>query len=215
MQRMRLMADSRPLTTARWIAPVVAALTLAACGQSSPTTAPSPSQSSVERQAAGEPEGDLVTGTLGTRVCIVNASSGKAYINFTKTNSQNDLGDVLEPDPDLPESCAYGKYIVGNDVLGTLDMLPASAAMEFWGNNPWAGAPGAGVQQVSGGSCAGYEGMSVGASVAWDDGIYKFTITRRADDTWKEFLIRVDDTAKPSADGKAGVCTNPGAANAA
>lgn len=151
-------------------------------------------------------------GNLGTRVCVVNESSQVPTVTFTIRDTGTD-----GPLPKGSQACGEGTMGGGkNDVEGKIDFAPPLKSMTLWGNNPWIGAPGAAIRQAGGNSCAGYEGMSENAAVAWDDGVLRYVVKRLNDGQWKEFTITISDTQSPSADGQPAACKGgPGAAAAA
>lgn len=146
-------------------------------------------------------------GNLGTRVCVIraNADTPAMTVDFTRKDSVRGNAK-LGPGEQI---CGEGTFGTGDDVLGkiTFDSLKS---MDIWGNNPWIGAPGAGVDQTDGKPCAGYEGMSVNQTQVWDDGVLNFTIKRLPDGAWKEFTITVSPSTKPSADRTQAKCTSSG-----
>ena len=149
---------------------------------------------------------------LGTRVCVLNQSSQTPTVTFTQRDTGTD-------GPVAPGSQACGEGTMGGgkyDVQGRIDFSAPLKSMTLWGNNPWIGAPGAGVRQDGGNSCAGYEGMDVNEARTWDDGVLRYTVTRLSDGQWKEFTITITNTKQPSADGQPATCKGgPGAAAAA
>jgi hypothetical protein len=149
---------------------------------------------------------------LGTQVCVVNDSSQTPNVTFTLRDTGTD-----GPVPRGSQACGEGTMGGGkNDVEGRITFAAPMKNMTLWGNNPWIGAPGAGIRQDGGNSCAGYEGMSENSAVSWDDGVLRYVVKRLNDGQWKEFTITITDTQKPSADGQPAACKGgPGAAAAA
>ena len=150
-------------------------------------------------------------GNLGTRVCVVNQSSQTPTVTFTLRDTGTD-GPLARG----AQACGEGTMGGGkNDVEGRIAFSAPLANMTLWGNNPWIGAPGAGVEQEGGKSCAGYEGMSENSAVAWDDGVLRYVVKRLNDGQWKEFTITIMNSQQPSADGKPATCKGGSGAAAA
>ena len=195
------------MRNSRWIYMLAiasaASLALAACGGSEERSA-APEETpgdSVSESAAGLDGG----GNLGTRVCVYNEDAPPLQVKFSRADSVNGPSDLRMGD----QICGEGTRFAGSDVLGEIK-VDSTLTMNLWGNNPWAGAPEAGVGQVGGFSCAGDESFDVNMVDTWDDGVLLYTIKRLPDGAWKEFEIKISKSPKPSADGKHKTCTGRG-----
>jgi len=163
-----------------------ALLALSACG----------SEPSATQSKASEPSREA--GNLGTRVCVVNNTSIEASVTFTKKDTAQD-GDI----PAGGRLCGEGTFGVGNDVKGTVQWASPAWETYFYASNPWIGSPVAHVSEKTATGklrCAG-KGFDVNESITTDNGIVQLTITRLADDQWKEFDFIFAPSAKPSPDG--------------
>jgi hypothetical protein len=180
-------------------------LALTACGGSAERSA-APEETpgeSVSESAAGLDGG----GNLGTRVCVYNEDAPPLQVKFSRADSVNGPSDLKMGD----QICGEGTRFAGSDVLGEIK-VDSTLTMYLWGNNPWAGSPGAGVGQVGASTCAGRDGFDVNMVDTWDDGVLLYTIKRLPDGAWKEFEIKISKSPKPSADGKYERCASRGGA---
>lgn len=141
-------------------------------------------------------------GNLGTRICIVNDSSQAPDVTFQKKDTATFEG-VLQSGS---QACAEGTFFLGNDVEGTLVLTSPVASMQVAGSNPWMGLPGTVLNQSDGTFCTGGLSMNVGDYYAWDDTVVHYTVKRLSDDQWKEFVITIEDSAKPSIDRRSISC---------
>jgi hypothetical protein len=170
----------RPIATFLPLAGAVV-LALSACGSEPTATEPS-------REA----------GNLGTRVCVVNNTSLEAYVTFTKKDTAQ-----AGATPAVGRVCGEGTFGVGDDVVGQVSWVNPVWVTEFSATNPWMGSPSAFVSEARTTStfrCAGM-GFNVNESLTADNGVVRATVTRLADDQWKEFDIVFTPSANPSADG--------------
>lgn len=180
-----------------------AALVLAGCGNTVDRAASAVSTQAALPADSGVDEGSPLTSwLLGTMVCIVNQSSADAEVTFTKFDTYRKVGKIARGD----STCGEGTFFTGNDVAGRIALAAPHRSMTFWGNNEAFSSPGAGVGQQDGNRCIGGMWYSVGTSEVWDDGTLSFTVQRASDDKWKQFTITIEDSKKPSADGKPAVC---------
>mgnify|MGYP006963601221 CR=1 FL=1 len=137
-------------------------------------------------------------GNLGTRVCIVNNTSLEASVAFTKKDTAQE-GSI----PAGGRLCGEGTFGIGNDVKGTVRWASPAWETGFYASNPWMGSPVAHVSENTTANklrCAG-KGFDVNESITTDNGIVQLTITRLADDQWKEFDFIFSPSANPSPDG--------------
>lgn len=167
--------------------------------------------------AAGDgADGIRVTGgTLGSRICVENATTqlgDRDYtkVIFTKADSAEN-GYVRPGRPLCAEGTDRGPFTY--DVRGELSFRDIPM-MTVWAQNPWAGPPGAGSDFLPGkapdaaslGFCVGGQRFAVGDSLSGDNGVYRLVVTRLPDTRWKEFTIRIEDSKKPTPDGTYRVC---------
>ena len=135
---------------------------------------------------------DRQAGNLGTRVCIVNESTSKATVLFTKRDTARGEGSVAPGN----QACGEGFFAIGNDV-------EASATME-WGNMNFT-VQGYNVVMIyprmrvniKGKGCMVERG-SEGTGVVYDDGVLRYTVQRLADTQWKEFTVTFTESVQPS-----------------
>jgi len=160
--------------------------------------------------APAEPENlfeRVTAGNLGTQVCVFNDTGeveGKT-VEFTKSDTSSN-GPLSRWGMSM--RCGEGTFFVGDDVAGKISFSKKGAVnYEFDARNPWAGLPNGGFRQATGKSngCVGSE-FQVGASGTYDDGLYSITMSRDPDYQWKQFLITIRPTSKPSSDGQARAC---------
>lgn len=184
----RVCTTSAVTSTRRNVRPIAflpiagaAVLALSACGSDPTATEPS-------REASN----------LGTRVCIVNNTSLEAYVTFTKKDTAQ-----ADSTPAVGRVCGEGTFGVGDDVAGQVSWVSPAWVTEFSATNPWMAFPSALLREASTTGtfmCAGGD-FKVNDSRTGDNGVVKATITRLADDQWKEFDIVFTPSANPSADG--------------
>lgn len=181
-----------------------ALLLVAACG--SEPTADEPSRNA---------------GNLGTRVCLVNNDTGQrtsedigdsvtltATVAFTRKDTAEE--GAFPPGKQL---CAEGTFGTGSDVIADLTWTAVfeegsegSGSYQwksgFSATNPWMGKPKAELKSPLSSDDPGTfsclsKGLQVGESMTGDDGIFQMTVTRLADDQWKEFEVVFTPSADP------------------
>ena len=155
------------------------------------------------------------SGTLGSRLCVENATTGDADRDYTKvtfTKADSAENGYVRAGRTL---CAEGtdRGPLRYDVRGQLAFRDIPL-MEIWAQNPWAGYPGAGVQWMWGKApkfdaafCLGGLRFDVGDSYYGDNGVYRLVLTRLPDTKWKEFRLRIEDSPNPTPDGSFRRCT--------
>ena len=160
--------------------------------------------------APAEPENlfeRVTAGNLGTQVCVFNDTGEVEGISVEFTKSDTSSNGPLSR-WGMSMRCGEGTFFVGDDVAGKIYFSKKGAAnYEFDARNPWAGLPNGGFRQATGKSngCVGSE-FQVGASGTYDDGLYSITMSRDPDYQWKQFLITIRPSSKPSSDGQARAC---------
>lgn len=168
---------------------LVAAATVmvSACGSSS-TSADS---------ASAEPTRDA--GNLGVRVCVVNNTSLETSITFTKKDTSQD-GAI----PAGGRLCGEGTFGVGDDIEATVTWSSPSWQSAISASNPWVGKPSLTLRETFSGGKTACLSNSFGdnETLIGDNGVTRASITRLADDQWKEFEIIFAPSNNPSADGK-------------
>jgi len=162
-------------------------------------------------------EGAIVaSGTLGSRICVENATTQSADQEYTKvtfTKADSAENGYVRPGRPL---CAEGtdRRPFSYDLRGELSFRDVPM-MTVWAQNPWAGLPGAGSDFLPGkapdaaglGFCVGGQRFDVGDSLSGDNGVYRLVVTRLPDTKWKEFTIRIEDSQKPTPDGSFRNCS--------
>jgi major membrane immunogen (membrane-anchored lipoprotein) len=173
----------------------------------------------VERSAAGvgEPTADTATEDTpvadgafwlrGTRTCVRNETGSPTptiYVTFTKADSGTN--GFLNAAGGEQERCGEGTDAVADQFDMKVKIYfgkDGAANYEFWAQNPQFGWPQA-ILQSSHQCLSG--GFEEGDSATFDDGVYAFTISRKPDTKWKEFLVTIKETSNPSNDGRARAC---------
>jgi hypothetical protein len=155
----------------------------------------------------GNSVGDGAFWLRGTRTCVRNetgAPTPTIYVTFTKADSGT--SGFLNAAGDEQQRCGEGTDAVADQFDMKVKIYfgkDGAADYEFLAQNPQFGWPQA-ILESSRQCLSG--GFEEGDSATFDDGVYAFTISRKPDTKWKEFLVTIKETSKPSSDGKARSC---------
>ena len=168
-----------------------------------------------EPPVADEPTDAIVGsgGNRGTRVCVVNQSPKEVVVFWRVFDSADSVEETWLDRGG--RSCAEGTSGTGDDVRGFLGRRYRDGVhwdnLQIQATNKWFGYPklwlvqkkprgDAGGATAMGARC--YDGEGAGFSVnetqSYDSGWLTYTVKRENDTAWKEFVITVTDTTRPS-----------------
>jgi hypothetical protein len=153
------------------------------------------------------PVGDGAFWLRGTRTCVRNETGSPTptiYVTFTKADSG--ASGFLNAAGYEQERCGEGTDAVADQFDMKVKIYfgkDGAADYEFLAQNPQFGWPQA-ILQSSHQCLSG--GFEEGDSAVFDDGLYAFTVSRKPDTKWKEFLVTIKETSNPSDDGRARPC---------
>lgn len=149
---------------------------------------------------------DVVTdrraGNLGTRVCVINASSQRVWVGWNTFDSADEEGDL----PRREDSCAEGTKTIGEDVIGKIQRGGSGQSYQVVGSNKWAGAPRLDLLSPQDRRCVAAEGFDDGETRTYDSGNLVYEVTRDPDSGWKELRITLRDSTTPTRDGADRAC---------
>ena len=154
--------------------------------------------------SSGCATGDREAQYLGSRLCINNQSPVLLVVTFTKKDTSTGEGQVTPG----AQVCAEGTFASGNSVEGTIGMPPPLSNKTFSSFNPFIGWPEVELKEDRS-ACLDLKG-DVGRVAIHDDGVLRYRIERLPDDSWKEHVITIERSQKPSPSGIPTKCSGSG-----